>query len=137
MQTLPLSQSDKTDLLADWLNAVNRLVSDISVWAQEDGWTVRADQIEITEEALGPYTAPMLEIDTPDGRLILEPIARIVFRGEGRVDFYAWPTLFRVMLLYKPTEKRWIVRTDSGINWPHPWNRETFVAIGKGLLKDE
>ena len=71
------------------------------------------------------------------GRLILEPIARGVLEAQGRVDLYAWPSLFRVMLLHKPLGKdrglAWGMRTESGIDWPQPWGRETFFTLAKGM----
>lgn len=43
------------------------------------------------------------------------------------------------MLLHKPRDKdrplEWVVRTESGLDWPHPWGRETFLALAEGLLK--
>jgi len=68
----------------------------------------------------------------------LEPIARGTVGAQGRVDLYAWPSLFRVMLLHKPRGKdrplEWVVRTESGLDWPQAWSRETFLTLADGLL---
>jgi hypothetical protein len=85
---------------------------------------------------LNHYSLPVLVIDRPEGRLIVEPRARVILGAEGRVDFYAWPTLTRVMLLRRG-KGQWVVRTDSGINWPEPWNQAAFEHLGRSLLAEE
>jgi hypothetical protein len=55
----------------------------------------------------------------------------------GRVDLYAWPTLFRVMLLRSPQDETWAIRTDSGLRWPNPWSEETFAQLALGLLGEQ
>lgn len=142
---------------ADWLRGVDDLVADVERWAAEwlaerggvhaGAWAVRRSEKQISEDVPGTrkerhYTVPMLEIDmparetrlVPEERLVLEPIAYNVFGGVGGVDLYAWPTLYRVRLLWQPGDGKWIVRTDSGIAWPHPWNRGTFIELAEGLL---
>ena len=73
---------------------------------------------------------PVLTIHAPQGRLILEPIARGIVGAQGRVDLYAWPSLFKVLLLHKPRGKdrplEWVVRTESGLDWPQPWGVRHF-----------
>ena len=32
-------------------------------------------------------------------------------------------------------EGKWSVLTDSGIDWPEPWGRETFVELAISLTK--
>ncbi len=88
---------------------------------------------QILEERLGAYEIHALVLETPRGRLLLEPIAFDVAGARGRVDYSVWPSLFRVMLL-REGDDRWVVRTDSGINWPHPWGEGTFVELANALL---
>src|SRR5438128_1922430 len=88
----------KDEIRKEWVGAVNDLVNQVVLWAsQEAGWEAVLSEKEITEEALGTYSVPVVTIDiadskktypnsrffTPDGRLvsaggvlILEPIAR-------------------------------------------------------------
>src|SRR5262245_60987596 len=121
MRTVPkLSPEVKARLRDEWLQVVAALARDVRGWAEKKGWTVTEEPREINEERLGIYQAPALQIDTPNGQVILEPIARDVAGADGRVDLYAWPTHFRVKLLRR-ADGIWYVRTDSGINWPHPW----------------
>jgi hypothetical protein len=115
-----------------WIDAVQRLIEQARAWCAEEGWESRSSQRELNEKDLGVYSAPVLEITTPHGKLVLEPVGRLVIGAQGRVDYYAYPTMFRVKLLRK--DDGWIIRTDSGLNWPQSWNRASFVEIGKGLL---
>jgi len=76
-----------------------------------------------------------LIIETPQKeRLTVEVKGRGPSQTSGRVQLSAWPTLFRVMLLHKPGEAEWTIRTDSGIPLRQPWRRETFVSLAKDLL---
>lgn len=134
MNTTTFNPSEALEIVQEWQRAVNELIEQVIAWARDEGWDTRQSNREVTEESLGAYTVPVLEIDTPEGRLIMEPIARIIFGGRGRIDFYAWPTLYRVMLLRKSADAAWIVRTDSGLNWPQPWSEATFITLAKGLL---
>jgi len=89
---------------------------------------------ELAEEIVGgAYRVPVVTIHALQGRLILEPIARGTMGAQGRVDLYAWPSLFRVMLLRR--DGGWVARTESGIDWPQAWDRETFLTLADGLLK--
>ena len=138
----------------EWVGAVTELVQQVANWADlwvgeydgpfRDGEYVRQTLIEKHESLLGgSYSVPMLEISpprnqqegTPGKYLVLEPVAYNVAGSDGRVDFYALPGLNRVMLLRSP-ELGWFVRTDSGVNWPHPWNQETFIGLAEALLRD-
>jgi hypothetical protein len=122
-------------VLAEWAEAVEALVHDVEQWCRDRGWATERSLGDVDEELLGVYQTPVLNIETDKGRLVLEPIARMVVGAEGRVDLYAWPTLFRVMLLYTSGHRTWTVRTDSGIDWPQPWQRDTFYALAEGLLR--
>jgi hypothetical protein len=134
MSTVPkLSPAEKSQLRSEWLQVVDALARQVRDWAAKKGWSVTEEQREVNEERLGLYQVPVLKIDTPNGQVILEPIARDVAGAEGRVDLYAWPTYFRVKLL-RSADENWYVRTDSGINWPHPWREETFAELAEGLL---
>ena len=95
------------------------------------GRSLRA-RLARVEKSLGEYGTQRLLIHAQPGDLVVEPVARYVPGAEGRVDFYAWPSHNRVRLLRRP--EGWVVRTDSGIDWPHPWNRETFLDLARRLM---
>ena len=122
-----------------WVRDVKDLVHTVEEWAEgaaaERGWTTTKADIELSEEATGgSYVVPILEIHAPEGKLVLEPVGRGTMNADGRVDLYAWPSLYRVMLLRK-NDQGWIVRTDSGLDWPESWGDDTFMSLAGGLLK--
>lgn len=127
----------------DWEHDTVLLADDVEAWAEQEaavrGWRVERQQTDLSEEITGgTYRVPVVTIHAPQGRLILEPVARGVLGAQGRVDLYAWPSLFRVMLLHKPLGEGqglvWVVRTESGLDWPQSWGQETFLALAEGLL---
>lgn len=125
-----------SELRVEWLQTVGELADQVCGWvAHQKKWAVlpRPDK-EITEEPLGTYPVPVMQIQTKKGTAVLEPVARNVRGSDGCVDLYAYPTLFRVRLLYREADHTWTIRTDSGLNWPHPWNEETFVELVNGLI---
>jgi len=129
---LPTAERDAE--LRKWLDAVERLVSDVEEWSRAEGWDVEREEDERQERSLGRYAVPVLRIRTPSGDGFLKPIGHDVGGARGRVDLSAWPTLYRVMLLL--TDRGgWRVRTDSGIDWPEPWGRETFLHLVDGLSR--
>ncbi len=136
-------EAGMADSRSNWERHTAQLAEEVQTWAAQEagarGWRVEREEIEHAEEVVGgTYHVPVLTIHAPQGRLVLEPIARGVMGAQGRVDLYAWPSLFRVMLLHKPRGKdaglEWVVRTESGVDWPLPWGRETFLTLAEGLL---
>ena len=148
--TLTLTKEQAADLETrmvqnrhNWERDTAMLADDIEAWAGQEaaarGWRAEREEKELAEEVVGgAYRVPVVTIHAPQGRLILEPIARGTVGAQGRVDLYAWPSLFRVMLLHKPRSKdrslEWVVRTESGLDWPQPWGRETVLTLAEGLL---
>src|SRR5262245_19684314 len=130
-------QRDQDRLRDEWTRTVLDLEKDVADWAKAEGWDVSASERVVNEESIGVYTVPDLTIETPEGqRLILEVKGRGPADASGRVQLFAWPTLFRVLLLRKPGDG-WIIRTDSGIPPRSTWNRETFITLAKDLLSAE
>lgn len=131
-------QSPVREIRDAWTKALAALEQNLTEWALAEGWQVRSAEKMLKEESVGTYMAPDLVIDTPAGdRLRVEVKGRGPTESSGRVQLSAWPTLFRVLLLHKPEEDTWIIRTDSGIPIRQPWNRETFVTLAKDLLNAE
>lgn len=132
---------DRLTLLREqWVEQVTDLVRQVEEWAtgaqDTRQWTVERETHAIEEEVVGgAYVVPGLRVSAGDDELRLEPVARGVLHADGRVDLYAWPSLFRVMLLRKNGE--WIVHTESGLDWPQAWGRETFLTLADGLLRAE
>jgi hypothetical protein len=125
----------------EWVEAVTALADDVAKWASDHAarfnWSVECHDERLSEVFTGgEYTVPVVEMRVDVDKLVLEPIARRTLGAEGRVDLYAWPRHYRVMLLHQK-DGSWIVRTDSGLDWPSPWNEATFVQLAEGLLKAE
>lgn len=133
-----LSQGEIVTLKNAWVQAVNALAETVEHWASsQPGWSVERQFKEVLEPPLGAYTVPILNIDTPKGRVVLEPMGRNTLRGEGRVELSAYPSAYRVHLLGRQNGSEWVIRTDSGLSWPFPWGEETFLALVNGLLEAE
>jgi hypothetical protein len=132
------NQQEGDRLREEWTQAVRDLERDVADWAKAEGWKVSASEKVVSEESIGDYTIPDLTIETPEGhRLILEVKGRGPASASGRVQLFAWPTLFRVLLLHKPDNDGWIIRTDSGIPLRKTWSRETFITLARDLLSAE
>ena len=120
----------------DWERDTARLADDVQTWADQEaaarGWRVERTEKELAEEITGrAYRVPIVTIHAPQGRLVLEPITRGTMGAQGRVDLYAWPSLFRVMLLHR--DGGWVARTESGRDWPQACGRGTFLTLAGGL----
>jgi hypothetical protein len=116
-----------------WTNIVTGFTDQVSDWAREQNWRVDVRQLERSEELLGTYKVPLLIIQTERGAVIVEPVARVVAGSEGRIDIYAYPARFRVMLLRSSESGEWRIRTDSRVYLRQPWNKETFVGLVQDL----
>src|SRR3990170_242246 len=98
-----------------WRNRLQSLSSNVAQWAKEKRWPVSSQEKVIEEQAIGSYPAKVLNIKTPAGWLVIEPIAYSVVGAHGRVDLYSFPTFHRVRLLWDG--KKWAIRTDSGVDF--------------------
>ena len=137
MPITKLSPADAHEANQEWAAAVGTLLQQVQEWVTEDRpeWTIEFSNADVTEASSGSYTISVLELSAPNGRLILEPVGRDVFGARGRIDLYAWPSLYRVMLLRSFTSDEWVIRTESGIDWPQPWGKLGFLAVADRLLK--
>ena len=118
-----------------WVTDVENLISEAERWANEEpSWTVTRGEKEIEEEKLGKYRVSTLKVQADRDEVHLEPIARYSWRGDGQINFSSFPTLYSVRLLRDEASGNWIIRTDSGIDWPSAWSREIFLDVAKRLL---
>jgi len=120
-----------TTLLNDWKAHLHSLCDNIKKWAQQERWLINSQPKQIEEKALGPYEAELIQVKTPQGMIVVDPIAASITGAKGRVDLYAFPSLNRVRLLWNGN--KWIVRTDSGINLKETWGKKTFVELARDL----
>src|SRR5436190_4395925 len=101
MRRKKMKPAEAARLREEWLGAIDALREQVRGWAEAQGWQVDQSEREVLEEQIGAYKVPVLEIDTPRGQVVLEPKGQDLVGARGRVDLYAWPTLYRVMLLRK------------------------------------
>lgn len=140
-----LTDEQAADVRRDWERDTAALADDVQAWAEAAGrgWRVERTEREVIEESIGgSYRVPVVTIRAGEySELVLEPAARALLsfqKGQGRVDLYAYPSMYRVMLMHREVGKgrplEWVVRTSSGLDWPQPWDRETFLRLADGLL---
>lgn len=130
-QVNALSAAELDQERADWIAAVRELAEAVRQWSTEAGWAVTMVPKSIEEQRLGSYEVPQLVVTTPQGHFCVEPVARDVFGADGRVDLIALKTFNRMMLVR--AGGRWVVRTESGVEWPADWSKETFLDLVQRL----
>ncbi len=89
-----------------WVEQVTALVYDAKAWAvaakDAHGWAVARRTHEIAEDVVGgACVVPVLRLSAGADELRLELVARGVLHADGRVDLFAWPSMYWVMLLRK------------------------------------
>lgn len=132
MKVQTLDPGTRGKVLQEWQGDLEALLEDVTIWSKaQPGWSVKRSSTAIEEEGLGRYEAPVITVETGNGRLVVEPMARIV-GGIGTVEISAWPSLYRVRLLRRTGT--WVALTDSGITLNEPWNEQTFVRIARDLI---
>lgn len=134
---LPSSAQSRQQTREHWMRDVRCLVNQAEAWSSAQSWSSLVEDVQLTEEAIGAYVVPVLTIQVGVGRLILEPIACRIPEAHGRVDFYAYPSLSRVLLLreFGPVQAEWTICTTDGLEWPASWSEQTFYDISKKLLR--
>lgn len=114
-----------------WVASVQAVVDQAHSWAQANGWQASEKAVTLTEDGIGTYVVPVLTVDTPMGKVVVEPIARWSSPGEGRIDVYGWPSLNRLMLIRR--KGGWSLLTEAGMEWRQPWNQQTFLDLASNL----
>lgn len=115
----------------EWVEALRVLCDEIKGWAEARHWFVHEDEKLLSEERLGRYAAPTLFIQSPQGRIQVDPIGRDILGADGRVDILSFPSLNCMLLLR--VGGLWLLKTESGIDWPEPWNADTFFKLANAL----
>jgi hypothetical protein len=116
---------------AEWIAELSAVVGEMASWAREAGWLVHERTVPIDEESMGKYKAPGLQIKTPIDHFFVEPLGRDICGAEGRIDLYAWPSMYRAVLIRRGG--KWLVRDDNYKAWPTRWSRKTFLDIAQTL----
>ena len=160
MITLEKNPTDASAMRSEWLRAIDDLYQDVEGWAKDwlaelgwnssYGWDVLRTTTEVEDDfSNSRYVAPVLEINAlthllwlpperrmvPEQKLVFTPIFLNLGTGTGWLDLTAWPTHYRVRFQHDLGQDDWIIKTDSGLKWPNPWGRDTFVELAEGLLE--
>ena len=108
---------DPVKELADWLQLLNELISDVRDWVQPE-WSTRVIEKEMFDYALGKYEAPALLMQRAIPRVILEPITRFAPGTDGVVRLYLMPAYDNIATLAR-VEGEWklkyIFRSDKAV----------------------
>src|SRR5438552_18944905 len=104
-----------------WIDAVTAIIDRAQEWARQRGWRSALQTMTLTEDRLGTYQVPVLTVESDQGKIVLEPVARWTSPGEGRIDVYSWPSLNRLMLLRNGDG--WELFTEAAVRWPRPWTQ--------------
>ena len=109
-----MTEHASNTVLTEWQNALGALMTEVRQWCEAQGWEVQQFDKEIREEALGSYVAPMLGIVVGPRQLWVEPVARQVVGGEGRVEILIMPSLDHFTLVRK--QGQWHVYDTNIVN---------------------
>lgn len=130
--TLPRSPVENwQEQRAEWLEAVEQIVGEAESWAAKRGWWVEREMKDVSddEDRIGTYRAPMLRIQTPNSRLIFEPIARYVVGARGRVDLAVFPSYHSAAIVRR--DDGWRILDDA--NRSTAWSEKSFVKAATRL----
>jgi hypothetical protein len=116
-----------TSAQAAWVSVLAKVIDEIESWAKASSWLVSRKDKTISEEHIGTYAAPVLNIKPPGGWVVVEPIGQEVLGCDGRIDIYSFPTLHRVLLVRE--HGGWVLRTESGLLLHQKWGRKAFVNL--------
>ncbi len=94
-------ESEGAKMLQDWLEVLGKLNKQLIEWlgaATHEGLAIKPYSKEIAEERLGTYQAPALEVTFGGIKMRVEPVARFVVGGYGRVDIDSRRGIFKLIL---------------------------------------
>jgi hypothetical protein len=110
-----------------WVRLVSDLCADIKQWSEARNWSVHQDKKTVTERNIGTYEVPFLTIQTPQGRVHIDPVGADIMNADGRVDILSFPGLNRLVLVRR--KDKWNLYTDAGVRWPKAWGPRSFPNL--------
>jgi hypothetical protein len=132
-ETLPRRPVENREAERDeWVAAVEQLISDAETWAMGQNWFVHRGPKTITESRIGTYEVPVLLIQAPAGRFVIDPIARYVIGALGKIEFCVFPSYDYVMILR--TDAGWQFETNPK-TVSRPWTKQTFFEVISELAR--
>jgi len=127
--------ADWQEKLSEWVADANEVVQQAAAWAKGKSWGTLTDQKIITEDPIGKYEAPRLLIHRPDGKLLLDPIARYVVGAAGRFELCVIPSYDSVLLI--KTDAGWRFFSPTRKDFDLPWSEESFITVCNDLVQQQ
>jgi len=129
--------TDVDSLREDWIQDLSDLFERLRSWmtdAEKQGLLkVEQDEVELKEERLGRYQAPMLRVITPGVSVRIVPRGRLIIGAQGRVDF---ETPASRILLVRTKQSSWEFRELAECRWRgDPLTEQSFWAVLDSLLR--
>jgi hypothetical protein len=126
-----------SELRNEWTSALVVLFDQMRAWlkpAQDEKLLdVERRLITINEPSLGTYEAFSLLIRAGGREVDVQPVARVVFGGSGRVDMGSGPRMHVIMRT--PDKGQWLISTSDPKDEGQPLTEETFTAALQYLLE--
>ena len=116
----------------EWIGEIDRLFTAIERWAATWGWATLRDQKSIREANLGTYSAPVLLVHAPQGRVLFSPFVR-GFRRRWRDRPDPLPIVRRGNALVR-TGGDWHLEPLGGNESSVPWTEGAFAEAIRRLL---
>jgi|ERR1700674_107684 len=121
-------------LRSEWLAAVEQLYGEMRTWlgeAKADGLAdIKDADTTITEERLGTYEVPVLQLFFGGRMVVVRPVGRLILGAKGRVDMSLGPRKF---ILIWEGDGRWKIAQVAGKD-ASPLTKDTFSAAVEQLL---
>ncbi|HEY4330028.1 MAG TPA: hypothetical protein VGN88_09850 [Phycisphaerae bacterium] len=114
-----------------WKAALTQLIDDIAQWSEAHNWTAERHVVELNEDGLGAYKAPMIRIRKGRRTLTIQPLARFISGGDGRVDIEGRIAYKKLLLIRKKGD--WKIFTNDRIPWPESWGEAAFIKLAEAL----
>jgi hypothetical protein len=125
-----------------WLRAIGRLYTDIEHWLQpyvdKRLASTKRGAVQLSEDHIGRYSCPTLEINLSGQVLRLVPVATLIIGAYGRIDVQRGPRPMKgeVLLTIEKSldEPLWVLWTNGSTGEHKVFNKETMEeAIGKWI----
>lgn len=115
----PTSDVDWPGRRDAWLERLRGLFSDIKTWLEPlraEGLVEFSDsEVTITEEWIGTYQAPQLEIWSVGDKVCLAPVGTLIVGGLGRIDMRG-PKNRKLMLVLSESDRSAGIRVSIIVN---------------------
>jgi hypothetical protein len=116
-----------------WVAEVEKMADDLERWSADNDWDTKREMKELEEEGLGRYRVPVVRVQTMQGRLYFEPVARFILGAAGRIELTATPSFWQVILLKE--RGRWQFFDENLKNLRKAWAIDDFQKIAVDLMK--